>query len=309
MRTLITGLVFCTLLAVFTGCGNSVALDSNGMPGKLVIAAYTGGDNPEGVKKATGEIKKYLSKELGMDVEYFYATDYTAVIEAIRAKKVHVATMSPFSYILASQTHDITPIVTMGEGGKPHLYHSVIFTNYNTHINSIEDIKARSKSLTLCFADPASTSGHLIPRAYLVTQGLNPDSAFKQVIFAGTHPASILSVASGKIDIGCSTKEYGIDLLTRRGELKPGEVKVLWTSDPIVSSPVVVRNDLNKELVKKIQSLYLNMSKNAPDIFAAYVKLYYAHPEKLSYMTVQDSMYNGLRKIAKGIKDLNIGGN
>ncbi|HWD86564.1 MAG TPA: phosphate/phosphite/phosphonate ABC transporter substrate-binding protein [Mucilaginibacter sp.] len=309
MGRLITSLVFCILLTVFSGCHNSVALDSNGMPGKLVIAAYTGGDNPEGVKMATGKIKEYLAKELGMDVEFFYATDYAAVIEAIRAKKVHVATMSPFSYILASQTHDITPIVTMGEGGKPHLYHSVIFTNYNTHINSINDIKARSKSLSLCFADPASTSGHLIPRAYLVTQGLNPDSAFRQVIFAGTHPASILSVASGKIDIGCSTQEYGIDLLTRHGELKPGQLKILWTSDPIVSSPIVVRNDLNKDLAKKIQNLYLDMSKKAPDVFRTYVKLYYTHPEKLSYMTVQDSMYNGLRKIAKGIKDLNVGAN
>jgi phosphonate transport system substrate-binding protein len=217
-----------------------------------------------------------------------------------------VAYMSPFSYILASQAHDVTPIVTMGEAGKPHMYHSIIFTNYNTHLNSMADVKARAKSLTLCFADPASTSGHLIPRAYLVTMGLNPDSSFKQTIFAGTHPASLLSVASGKIDVGCSTKEYGLDLLLRHGLLKEGQIKVLWQSDPIVSSPIVVRNDLNHDLAKKIQGLFLNMSKDAPDVFAAYVKLYYAHTEKLSYMTVQDSMYNGLRKIARGIKDLNV---
>jgi phosphonate transport system substrate-binding protein len=194
----------------------------------------------------------------------------------------------------------------MGEDGKPHMYHSVIFTNYNTHLNSMEDVKTRAKSLTLCFADPASTSGHLIPRAYLVTLGLNPDNnAFKQIIFAGSHPASVLSVASGKIDVGCSTKEYGLDLLMRRGVLKPGLIKVLWQSDPIVSSPIVVRNDLNKDLAKKIRDLYLNLSKDAPEVFTAYAKFYYPHPEKLSYMTVQDSMYNGLRKIASGIKDLN----
>lgn len=306
MKRLWISLFFFTILLAFSGCHNKVALDANGMPGKLVIAVYTGGDNPAGVKTAVGHLKSYFEKGLGMEVEYFFATDYTSVIEAIRAKKVHVAYMSPFSYILGSQTHDITPIVTMGEGGKPHLYHSIIFTNYKTHLNSIADVKARAKSLTLCFADPASTSGHLIPRAYLVTMGLNPDSAFKSIIFAGSHPASILSVASGKVDVGCSTKEYGIDLLLRRGVLKEGQVKILWESDPIVSSPIVVRNDLNKDLAKKIQGLFLNMSKDAPDVFAFYVKLYYTHPEKLSYMPVQDSMYNGLRKIAKGIKDINV---
>src|ERR1700744_2536467 len=305
MKTLMMSLLFLSMLAIFPACRNKATLDSNGMPGKLVIGIYTGGDNPGGVKAAFANMKPYFEKNLGMDVEYFYATDYTAVIEAIRAKKVHVAYMSPFSYILGSQTHDITPIVTMGEGGKPHMYHSVIFTNYKTNLNSMADVKARAKSLTLCFADPASTSGHLIPRAYLVTMGLNPDSSFKETIFAGTHAASILSVASGKIDVGCSTKEYGLDLLVRHGLLKEGQVKVLWESDPIVSSPVVVRNDLNKDLAKKIQSLYLNMSKDDPDAFRGYVKLYYTNPEKLSYMLVQESRYNRLRKIAKGIKELN----
>jgi phosphonate transport system substrate-binding protein len=306
MKAYIIALMGLFAILTIGGCKNKATLDANGIPGKLMIAVYTGGDNPLGVKAVMGKMKVYFEKELGMDVEFLFATDYTGVIEAIRAKKVHVAYMSPFSYILASQTHDITPIATMGEGGKPHLYHSIIFTNYHTGLNSMADVKARAKSLTLCFADPASTSGHLIPRAYLVTIGLNPDSAFKQTIFAGTHPASILSVASGKIDVGCSTKEYGLDLLLRHGELKPGQIKVLWQSDPIVSSPIVVRNDLNKDFAKKIQGLYLNMAKDAPELFAAYVKLYYSHPEKLSYMSVQDSMYNGLRKIAKGIKDLNM---
>lgn len=304
MKTLIYGVFFLTAVFLVTGCGNKAALDSNGMPGKLVIAIYAGGDNPNGLKAALVPLQKYLEKKLGLEVEYNYSTDYTSVIEAIRAKKAHIAYLSPFSYVLASQKHDITPIVTLGENGKPHMYHSVIFTNYNTRLNNMEDVRARAKTLTLCFADPASTSGHLIPRAYLVTIGLNPDNAFKQTIFAGTHPASVLSVASGKIDVGCSAKEYGIDLLLRRGVLKPGLLKVLWQSDAIVSSPIVVRNDLNKDLAKKIRDIYLHLSKDAPDVFQTYVKLYLTHTEKLSYMPVQDSMYNGLRKIASGIKDL-----
>ena len=306
MKTLICSILFLTAIFVFTGCHNKAELDANGMPGKLVIGVYAGGDNPNGLKSALVPLKDYLEKKLGIEVEFNYSTDYTSIIEALRAKKVHVAYLSPFSYVLASQKHDITPIVTVGEDGKPHMYHSVIFTNYNTHLNSMEDVKTRAKSLTLCFADPASTSGHLIPRAYLVTLGLNPDNnAFKQTIFAGSHPASVLSVASGKIDVGCSTKEYGLDLLLRRGVLKPGLVKVLWQSDPIVSSPIVVRDDLNKAFAKKIKDIYLNMAKDAPYAFQPYIKLYLTHPERLSYMTVQDSMYNGLRKIASGIKDLN----
>jgi len=306
MKTLICSMFFLTALLVFTGCHNKAELDANGIPGKLVIAVYAGGDNPGALKAGLEPFKAYLKKKLNMEVEYDFTTDYTSVIEAIRAKKAHIAYLSPFSYVLASQKHDITPIVTLGEDGKPSMYHSVIFTNPKTGINNMDDVKAKSKNLTLCFADPASTSGHLIPRAYLVTLGLNPDSAFKQAIFAGSHAASVLSVASGKIDIGCTTLEYGIQKLERSGALKPGQIKVLWQSDPIVSSPIVIRNDVNKELTKKIQDLYLNMAKDAPDVFAAYVKLYHPKYQTLSYMPVQDSMYNGLRKIARGIKDLTV---
>ncbi len=299
-------ILFAALMILVSGCKNSADLDADGVPGKLVIAIYAGGDNPAAVKSAMAELGKYLEKKLDMPVSYAFSTDYTSVIEAIRAKKAHIAYLSPFSYVLASQTHDITPIASLGEDGKPTMYHSVIITNPGTRINSMADVKARAKSLTLCFADPASTSGHLIPRAYLVTLGLNPDSAFKQVIFAGSHPASILSVASGKIDVGCSTMEYGIQKLERGGELKPEQIKVLWESDPIVSSPIVARNDLNKAFVKKIQDLYLNLAKDAPNVFAAYIKLYHPKLNGLSYMTVDDSMYNGLRKIARGIKDINV---
>jgi phosphonate transport system substrate-binding protein len=126
------------------------------------------------------------------------------------------------------------------------------------------------------------------------------------VVFAGSHPAAALSVVSGKVDLGCSTIEYGLDLVERKGLVKKEQIKILWQSDPIVASPIVARTDLNKDFVKKIQDLYLNMPKDAPEVFRAYMGMLHEHPEKYSYMTVQDSMYNGIRKIARGIKDLSI---
>lgn len=306
MKMIKAGLAILITLLVFSSCHDKSALDANGIPEKLVIAHFNTGDAPA-LKKGLEPLRKYLEEKLGMPVEYIFTSDYTGVIEGLRAKKVHLAYLSPFSYVLASQRHDITPIVTVGENGKPGMYHSIIFTSPKTGLNSMADVKARAKNLSLCFVDPASTSGHLIPRAYLTTIGLNPDNnVFKQAIFAGTHISSILSVVSGKTDVGCSTTEYGVELAERKGLIKPGDVKILWQSAPIVSSPIVARNDLNKAFVKKIQNLYLNLAKDAPDVFAAYIKLLHDHPEKYSYMTVDDSMYNGIRKVASGIKDLSV---
>jgi len=223
MKAFLTVIVLITVL-VLTGCKDKAALDENGVPGKLVIGVF-GGENPGRTQNIMEPIRKYMEKKLGIDVEMHIVNDYTTVIEALHAKKIHMAYLGPFSYVLAAQRKDIEPIAVLGLYGRLFMYHSNIFVRSNSGLNSMDDVKARAKSLTLCFTDPASTSGHLIPRAYLTSMGLNPDNAFKETMFAGSHAASVLTVAAGKVDVGCVTDEYGIDLLVKNGLVKKGRLR------------------------------------------------------------------------------------
>lgn len=302
-----TFLTILTLLniLIFNGCHNSTELNADGIPGKLIIAMYVG-DTPGQTKAAMAPMKEYLEKKIGLPVEILFTTDYSAVIQAIRSKKVHMAELTPFAYILATQRPGLIPIATLGVDGKPSLYHSIIFTNPATGIKTIADVKARAKGLTLCFADPASTSGHLIPRAYLTSIGLNPETAFKETMFAGSHAASILSVKSSKVDIGCSTSDLALNKLIEQGTVKPSDLVILWTSPPIVNHAITVSTDLNKGLVKKIKNAYLNLATDDPRVFEGFAKLYYSDSKRISFVTVQDSQYNQLRKIAGNIKDLKL---
>ncbi len=291
-----------------SGCKNKRALDGNGNPNTLLVAVYAGDDPTGSMTPIRAEIRNYLQKELGMPVEMVTSTDYTSVIEAIVTKKVHMAYLMPFAYVLATRQTPLVPLVVIGNGGKPSVYRSVIITHPGSGITSMEDVKAKSKNLTLCFADPASTSGHLIPRAYLNSIGLNPDSAFKQVLFAGTHMASIMSVRSGKVDIGCTT-EMIIAMLNKRGVMKPGDVNVLWTSDPIVADVISMRPDINPAFAEKVRDAYLRMPKADTALWKKYLSLFQRNPDSLGYVVAQDSFYDGLRRIAASVKDLKAVGN
>jgi len=303
MRVITAIVLISTLLS--TSCKNKAALNENGIPDKLVIGVF-GGENPGRTQNIIEPIRKCMEKRPGLPVEMLITNDYTAVIEAMHAKKIHMAYLGPFSYVLASQHKDIEPVAALGLYGRPYMYHSNIFVRTSLGLNSMADVKAKAKSLTLCFTDPASTSSHLIPRAYLTTIGLNPDSAFKQTMFAGSHAASVLTVAAGKVDIGCTTDEYGVDLLVKKGLVKKDALKIIWISDTVIGSPVVIRTDVNKALVKKVQQFYLNLAKDQPLIFEKYIKVYYAQPPAdLAYIPIQDSMFNGIRKTVNGVKDLN----
>jgi len=303
MKTIVYAGILLVVIGLIAGCRNKRELDANGMPNTLIVAVYEG-DNPGEVTKVLNQVRPYLEKKLGIPVEFQKSTDYTTVIEALLSGKVHMAYLSPFSYILATQKQKLVPMVAPGLNGKPLTYRSLIFTSPHSGLHSMDDVKAKSHDLTLCFADPASTSGHLIPRAYLTSIGLDPKTAFKQTMFAGTHYASVLSVKSGKVDVGCSF-QLGYDKMMREGLIHEGDITILWTSDPIVESPLCMRSDVNAALTAKVAQAYIDMKRDAPALFHDYMAMYFPkQTDSMSYLPVNDSMYDGLRKIAGAIGDL-----
>lgn len=302
MKKSISILLVLFLFFVLPGCKNKLQLDSDGVPETLVIGVFAG-DDPQQTGATLDEIGKYLQKKLKVKkVEIVRTADYTAVIEALHAKKVHMAYLSPFSYILACRKADIQPLVNVGVKGRTRSYKSVIVTHKRTGLKSMDDVKARAKDLMICFSDPASTSGHLIPGSYLSSIGLDPKTAFKQKLFASSHAASVMSVLAGKVDVGC-TWDLGIPLLLKKGISKEGDLIVLWESEPIVSDPIVIRNDLNKDFIKKVRQAFLDLDNEMPAPFRAYLQMYYTDDTKdYEYIVAYDSMYNGIRRIEASLK-------
>jgi phosphonate transport system substrate-binding protein len=295
--------VVVAMLLLLAGCRSKNALDANGVPYTLMIAVYEG-DNPGETHGVLKKVKAYLEGKLNVPIEIQESTDYTTVIEAMLAGKAHMAYLSPFSYILATQKQRLVPLVAPGFHGRPFSYKSYIFTNPGTGLHSMDDVKARSHQLTLCFADPASTSGHLVPRAYLTSIGPDPKTAFKQTMFAGTHAASLLSVKAGKTDLGCAF-QFSYDKMIRDGLMHEGDVRILWTSDPIPESPICMRADVSPAFTQKVKEAFLRMPEDGHEAFHAYMAMYFPkQADSLQYIVVDDTLFNGLRRIATGIGDL-----
>ena len=291
----------CILIA----CNNNQSdLDLNGEPKEVIIALVgTSGDSKSSVNKAMADFKEYLEIKLKKKVKFYITSDYTSVIEAIHSKKAHIAYLSPFSYVLAAQKKDIKPLVVVGQNQQPTMYYSIILASRNSGITTMDQLKKQTKRLTLSFSDPASASGHLIPFAYLNSIGINPDSNFKQIVFGGSHISTVLSATSNKVDIACTT-EPTIDILLKKGTIKENDFTILWKSDPIVASPICIRNDLNVAFIEKMKQIYLNLNIDNPAVFNAYIGTFHKKPNELSYITVDDSLYNGIRKIANSVKDV-----
>jgi phosphonate transport system substrate-binding protein len=251
--------------------------------------------------KAFEPSKQYLEKELGVRIEQFKATEYTAVVEAMRAKKIDLAYFGPFSYVLAAKRANARAIIGGSDGnGQLAIYHSIFITHPESGLRNMDDVKARAKKLTVSFVDPASTSGHLIPRGHLESIGIRVDKDFKEIIFAGGHDASILAVKARKVDFG-ATWEGPYQRARDKGLITSEDVFVLWKSQGIPRSPVAVRGDMDESFVQRIQRAFLDMPQKAPEAF----KQFEARWEKnKAYVAVSDKDYNYIRQVAIGLGKL-----
>jgi phosphonate transport system substrate-binding protein len=289
------------LLSVMAGCKSQ----QNGDPRVLHYAIIPSEEEMQDNTVRAAMMSKYFTAQLHMPVQVISVSGYSAVIEAMRAGKVDVGAFGPLSYIIASEKAGAKAIITRGTADrKPDSYNSILVVPKNSPLHSIADLKAHAKNLTFAFVDPASTSGYLIPRAYLQSIGINPDKDFGKVVFSGTHLTSIMSIKSGKVDAGPVMEQILIPRLIALGKLSPDDLRVLWTSDPIPESPICVRNTLSAPLQDKIRQAHLDMQSKDPALWKQFTELY-RRPD-MTFVAIQDSNYDGLRKFASQLKDFNL---
>ncbi len=245
-------------------------------------------DDAEQMLRDYEPVREYLSEKLGIPVEIKVASDYTAVIEAMRAKHIDMAWFGPFSYVIAANVANAEAIVNgvRRSDGKSD-YHSIIVTRADSGIKSLADLKGRS----FAFVDPASTSGNLIPRKMLIENGIDPDKDFKTVYYAGTHNAVELAIANKKVDAGADS-DNSYARMVAAGEIDPKVNKIIYTSPAIPGSPIVLRKDLPADLKQKIKNTLITMDEQTIHKVSGWGDI-------AKYKEVKDSDYDIIRDTAK----------
>jgi phosphonate transport system substrate-binding protein len=209
------------------------------------------GEDPRVMVNDNQMLLDHLQKSLQMQVKPFVATDYNGVIEALRSKKLDIALLGPFSYVLATTVANVEAFAMLETQKQGSTYRSVIIARKDHGIAGLKDLGGK----TFAFVDPSSTSGHLFPKAALIKAGYNPDTYFSRVIFSGGHDASAIAVQNGKVD-AAAIADALIDIAYSRGMLKRDEVSVIWTSEPIPGAPVVYRRDLPEDQKAKVREAF-----------------------------------------------------
>jgi phosphonate transport system substrate-binding protein len=196
-----------------------------------------------------------LTQKLGCPVKLFIATNYTAEVEAMRAKKLDVGEFGPLGYIFAHKLANAQPVAVFAtKDRKPVTYTAALWVPATSPIHTVKSLKGH----TIAFSDPGSTSGNLFPRYALMKAGIDPnrDASIK---FAGSHTASLLALVNGKVDAGEVNSQQQATA-SAAGQFDPSKFRTIWRSAPIPNDPITVRGGLPAPFQKALQKAFFSLT-------------------------------------------------
>jgi len=213
---------------------------------------------PTELQRKFEPLGKYLEKQTGMKVEFIPVTDYAAVVESLASRRLDMAWLGGFTFVQTKLRTNGTaiPIVQRQEDAA----FISRFITAQPDIKSIADLKGK----TFAFGSPSSTSGHLMPRYYLMENGIDPEKDFKRIAFSGAHDATAAFVDSGRVDAGVLNASVW-DKLIEQKKIDPSKVRVFATTPPYFDYNWTVRGDLDPALVKKLTDAFLALDARNPE--------------------------------------------
>ncbi|MGC8229310.1 phosphate/phosphite/phosphonate ABC transporter substrate-binding protein [Pseudobacillus badius] len=284
MKKLLTSIVAVVLLLIVAACSQDT--EKNKQKQETIKMGVIPTDDNADVSAMYEPVAEYLKKETGMNVELFLANDYTAVIEAMKNDKIDIARLGAFSYILAADQTKVEPLVAeVSKKTGDKFYTSLLVTQSGSSIKSIKDLKGK----TVAFVDPASSSGNLVPRKWLLDNGIDADKDLKEVIYSGGHDASVLAVENKKVDAAFVAVNIYEDM--KEKEMASNTVD-LEESEKIPTQPIIANSNLDSQTIEKLRTAFMEMDKNAPEILDSF-------KEAQGFTSVADKDYDGLRELAE----------
>ena len=215
-------------------------------------------ESPTELARKAAPLVKYLEAKLGMKVEFTPVTDYAAAVETLVNKKTDLAWFGGFTFVQANVRSGgkVIPLVQREEDER---FRSVFITS-DPAVTKLADLKGRD----LSFGSQSSTSGHLMPRSFLLQAGVDPDKDLKRVAYSGAHDATIAAVASGKVVAGALNISVW-DKFVADKKVDTSKVRVFFTTPTYFDYNWTVHADMPAALREKLSAAFLALSRDTAE--------------------------------------------
>jgi phosphonate transport system substrate-binding protein len=243
-------------------------------------------ENPQEMLRIYSPFAEYLTKEIGVPVKFTPVVDYAATVEGLAANRLDMVWYGGLTSVQAAkQAKGARRIIMRKEDAE---FKSHFITTKQTGVKALRDLKGK----TFSFGSVSSTSGHLMPRYFLLKNGINPEKDFSKFSFSGAHDATAAWVESGRVDAG-ALNFLVWDKLVETKKVDTNKVAIFWTPPPYVDYVWSVRGGIDNTTVDKISKAFLKLNYNNPE----HKKLLDLHRTK-GYIPAKDEDWKSIEEAA-----------
>jgi phosphonate transport system substrate-binding protein len=215
-----------------------------------LIFAYSAVEAPQVYMKVFQPLMDALTQCTGKRVTYFPANSTTALIEAMRSGRLHIADFSTGGVGFAVNMAGAVPIVAFATEKGIFGYKVAAMVRADSPYGKLSDLKGKKVAHTA----PSSNSGNLAPRVFFPAEGLAPDADYKPAM-SGGHDKSVLGVMRGDYDMAPVASDI-LDRMIARGDAKGSDVRIIWESQTFPTASFSIAHDLKPTLAAAIRDCF-----------------------------------------------------
>ncbi len=284
------------------GCSSSSTADDAAAPATDEGTFASGDSNTlvfavlpdhEGADQDAEPIAEWISVITGKEVQFFEATDYTAVVQGLASGQIDIAQISGFTYFQSQAAGaDIVPIGAQitKDGAEPG-YFSVAVKNPASAAESLEDFAGQP----VCFVNPTSTSGNLVPTSQLKAVGVEVGDDLR--VYGEEHDLNAALVAEGaQCEVGFA-QDIDADPLIATGALVEVD-RFLVPAAPIVMQaglPMSVQDALIAAMANSTQASLTDAGVELNDFLTE---------SWFGFGAVDDSYYDSIRTLCEELPEV-----
>lgn len=268
----------------------------NVKPSDIVFATYTYSTNNR--LQNLEPLAEHLSSTTGLPIRAVSYPTVQALIEAVRTGEADFAMMNTSGYLVLQRNHSdaATTLVNLSLGSESVTnYGGCLIARRELGISSMSDVAAIDNRIPLALVASTSTSGNLVPRLLLNSNGIpDPESKF-DVTYSGTHAKVVEDVLSGKAMLG-GTGCAEIDKARQNSGFDTHAV-VVGSFDDIPLGPVVHSSKMGATTASRIAELLKTLHDDNPSVFTNFLQGWSEFLQAKRFVPVTDSDYDPFRRM------------
>jgi phosphonate transport system substrate-binding protein len=206
--------------------------------------------NPERLFEVFGPLVDTLNEQIpGVTFRLEASKNYAAYEEKLYHGKFDFALPNPYQTINALN-HGYR---VFGKMADDHKFRGLILVRKDSGITTVDDLKGKAVS----FPAPTALAATMMPLHYLQTHGLDVMQDI-EIRYVGSQESSIMNVYLGDVAAGATWPQPWHLLAAERPELE-AELQVLWETDALVNNGLVVRDDVDPQLVEQVAAVLFTL--------------------------------------------------